>query len=79
MLSHFIQTTMQNLTRLLTLIACAFALGACATRADRIEDRQAVRTSGVDTRQDRYDARHEGRQDRRQVRSDRADARYDSW
>ncbi len=73
---------MHHITRLIALTAfaaCAFALGACATRVERIEHRQDVRTSGTETRQDRYDARYEGRQDRRQIRSDRADARYNSW
>ncbi len=73
---------MQSLTRFLvfTLFAAStLALSACATRVNRIEDRQDHRTSGVETRQDGYDARYSGRQDRRQIRSDRADARYNSW
>ena len=63
----------------IALITCTFALSACATRTDRIEDRQNARTSGVETRQDRYDARANGRQDRRDIRSERADARYERW
>ena len=70
---------MQNLIKLLFLAVLAFALSACAHRADRIETRHDVRTSRLDTRQDRYDARYQGRKDRRQMRSDRADARYERW
>lgn len=73
---------MRNITSsiaITALTACTFALCACAGHTARIEDRQAARTSGLETRQDRYDARAEGRQARRQIRSDRADARFNSW
>lgn len=69
--------------KLLPLLLLTITLSSCASRVERIEDRQSAHTSTFENRQDRYDARYQGRTDRRQIRSDHADARfnarYNSW